>query len=142
MHWDKLHNIMFVPVAALALLLLAAGYFMPDIRRAMIYQPRADRIEIAMDELAGHQRGMLRAKGKFLAFDASEAPPRLKALGVDLANWPSDDFLFDAAVQPNKHLRLRALPRPDAVRDMRVEARMYVAELSPAGAVTSRGWNP
>lgn len=142
MRWARMQDVVFVPVVALALLLFAGGYFMPDIRHAMIYQPRADSIEVAMDELAGHERGMLRAKGKFLTFDASEAPPNLKALGVDLARWPSEDFLFDAVVQPNKHLRLRALPRPEAVRDMRVEARMYVAEISPAGAVTSRGWSP
>ena len=142
MHWEKLQNIAFVPLVALALLLLATGYFMPDIRQALVYRPHADRIEAAMDELATRERDVLRAKGNFLAFAANEAPPHLKTMGVDLARWPSEDFLFEAIVQPNKHLRLRALPRPAAVRDLRVEPRMYVAEVSPAGAVTSRGWYP
>lgn len=142
MRWQKLQQVAFIPLATLGVLLLVAGYFMPDLRHAVIYQPRANRIEAAMDELATRQRGMLRTKGRYETFAADEAQPRLKALGVDLASWPSEYFLFEASVQPNKQLRLRALPRPDAVRDLRVDARMYVAEISPVGAVTSRGWYP
>jgi hypothetical protein len=142
MNWEKLQQIAFIPVAAFAALLLVGGYFMPDLRQALIYQPRANRIEAAMDELATRQRGMLRVKGRFQSFASNEAPPHLKTLGVDLVSWPSEDFLFEASVQPNKHLRLRALPRPASVRDLRVNARMYVADISPAGAVTSRGWYP
>ena len=142
MGWEKLQQIAFIPLAAFAVLLLVGGTFMPDLRQALIYQPRANRIEAAMDELSTRQRGMLRSKGHFQSFASNEAQPHLKTLGVDLVSWPSEDFLFEAVVQPNKHLRLRALPRPAAVRDLRVSARMYVADISPAGAVTSRGWYP
>ena len=53
-----------------------------------------------------------------------------------------EDFLFDASLMPDKSLRLRALPRPDSVHDLKVGAQMFVAELAPKGGVDRSGWDP
>ena len=40
---------------------------------------------------------------------------------------------------PDRSLRLRALPRPESVRDLKIGAQMFVAELTPKGGVNRRG---
>ena len=45
-------------------------------------------------------------------------------------------------MMPDNSLRLRALPRPDSVRELKVGAQMFVAELAPRGGVNRSGWVP
>ncbi len=141
MDWTRPSQTSFALLAALAVLVAILGYFMPDIREALSFKPQRARVEAAVLHLAVREKAFRRAKGHFEAFGAANMDA-LQALAVDLQNWPSDYFQFDARPTPNKGLRIRALPRAEAVQGLHVGAQMFVAELAPSGGVSRSGWVP
>ena len=90
-----------------------AGVFMPDIRGATDVQaaagPRRDRGDAACRARKSPAAG----PGPFRHLRAAQAAAHARALGLDMQDWPAEDFLFDASLMPDKSLRLRALPRPE-----------------------------
>ena len=132
----------FALLVALAILVAGAGFFMPNIRENFIFKPRQAKAEAAVMQLAAKENILRRQKGRFDIFTPPEAAAHARSLGLDMQAWPAQDFLFDASVMPDKSLRLRALPQPDSVRDLKVSAQMFVAELAPAGGVSHSGWAP
>jgi hypothetical protein len=140
MDWTLKGRTIFLSLAALAVLVAGLGVFLPDIRTQLFLKPRRDRAEATVTELAVRLTALRRKQGRYDTFTPVQASQRMQALGI--SNIPSQDFLFDANLLPDKGLRLRALPRADSVRDLRVSPQMYVAELAPAGGVRRSGWVP
>jgi hypothetical protein len=140
MDWNSKSRVSFALLAAAALLVAVLGIFLPDIRDRLVFKPRRDKAEAAVTALALKETALRRSKGHYDAFSPANAVARMRALG--LADFPAEDFLFDASLTPDKSLRLRALPRPTSVQDLRVSPHMYVAELAPAGGVAHSGWYP
>ena len=132
----------FALLVVLAILVAGVGMFMPDIRQALIFKPRQAKAEAAVMQLAAKENILRRQKGHFDTFTPPEAAAHARALGLNMQDWPAEDFLFDASLMPDKSLRLRALPQPDSVRDLKVGAQMFIAQLAPAGGVTRSGWYP
>jgi len=141
MDWSKASHLTFVPLAALAVIVGTAGYFMPDIREAAFFKPQRAHAEAAVLQLAARERVFRRAQGRFETFGAASMDA-LQALAVDRQDWPSDNFQFDASVTAGNGLRIRALPRSEAVQGLHVGAQMYVAELTPSGGIARSGWYP
>jgi hypothetical protein len=131
-----------VLLVVLALLFVIAGFFMPAMRDSLVFKPRRELAEAVVLQVAAHETVLRKTKGRFEPFTPADAPMHLPALGLSSQNWPSDDFLFEARVMPDNHLRIRALPRPEAVQQLRIGARMFVAELAPSGGVSQSGWYP
>ena len=125
-----------------AVLVAGAGLFMPDIRDALVFKPRRAQAEAAVLDVAARESRLRKSGGRFDAFTPGEATVHLRRMGMSLADWPSDDFVLDASLMPNGHLRIRALPRPEAVQDLRVGAQMFVADINPSGGVSQSGWSP
>src|SRR6478609_9254830 len=142
MAWDRKSRTTFGVLAGLAVLVAALGVFMPDIRESLIFKPRQGRAEAVVMQLAAHENRIRKGKGRFETFTPPQAAQHARALGLDMQNWPAEDFLFDASLMPDKSLRLRALPRPESVRDLKVGAQIFVAELAPRGGVNRSGWYP
>src|SRR5579883_2588843 len=142
MAWNLKSRISVAVLLALAILVAGAGLFMPDIRAEVMFKPRQNRAESVVMQLAAREVHLRRGKGRFDTFTPPEAAAHSRALGVDMQDWPAEDFLFDASLMPDKSLRLRALPRPDSVRDLKVAAKMFVAELAPEGGINRSGWYP
>jgi hypothetical protein len=138
--WSSKSRASFALMTASALLMAILGFFLPDIRDRMVFKPRRDKAEAAVTQLALRETALRRSKGRYDAFTPPNAVARMRALG--LADFPVEDFLFDASLTPDKSLRLRALPRPTSVHDLRVSPNIYVAELAPAGGVSRSGWYP
>jgi len=141
MDWSKASQLSFVPLIALAVIVAIAGYFMPAIREAVFFKPQRARAEAAVLQLAARERVFRRAQGHFQTFGAASMDA-LQALAVDRQDWPSDYFQFDASVTPQNGLRIRALPRSEAVQGLHVGAQLFVAELAPSGGMTRSGWYP
>jgi hypothetical protein len=137
----KSSRLLFVPLIALAAIVAIAGYFMPQIRETVFFQPQRDRAEAAVLQLAARERIFRRAKGRFETFGAASMDA-LQALAVNRQDWPSDNFQFDASVTPQNGLRVRALPRSEAVQGLHVAPQMFVAELAQSGGITRSGWVP
>ena len=129
-------------LVVLAVLVAAAGVFMPDIRSQLVFKPRQGRAETMVMQIAARENRMRLGQGRFDTFTPPQAAAHARSLGLDMQDWPGEDFLFDAALMPDKSLRLRALPRPDSVRDLKIGAQMFVAELAPRGGVNRSGWLP
>ena len=129
-------------LVVLAVLVAAAGVFMPDIRSQLVFKPRQGRAETMVMQIAARENRMRLGQGRFDTFTPPQAAAHARSLGLDMQDWPGEDFLFDAALMPDKSLRLRALPRGDSVRDLKVGAQMFVAELAPRGGVNRSGWYP
>lgn len=142
MAWDRQNRMRFGLLAGLAVLVAGLGIFMPDIREALVFKPRQGRAEAVVMQLVAHENRVRRGKGHFDTFTPPQAAQHARDLGLDMQNWPAEDFLFDASLMPDKSLRLRALPRPESVRDLKVGARIFVAELAPRGGVNRSGWYP
>jgi hypothetical protein len=137
----KISRLLFVPLLALAAMVATAGYFMPQIREALFFKPQRNRVEAAVLQLAERERAFHHAKGRFETFGAASMDA-LQALAVDRQDWPSDNFQFDASTTPQKGLRVRALPRSEAVQGLHVAPQIFVAELAPTGGITRSGWVP
>jgi hypothetical protein len=142
MAWDRKSRTTFGLLAGLAVLVATLGVFMPDIRESLVFKPRQGRAEAVIMQLAAHENRLRKGKGRFETFTPPQAAQHARALGLDMQNWPADDFLFDASLMPDKSLRLRALPRPESVRDLKVGAQIFIAELAPRGGVNRSGWYP
>ena len=140
MDW-KAGQLMYLPLIALAVIVAIAGYFMPDLREAAFFKPQRAHAEAAVLQLAARERVFRRTQGRFETFGAASADA-LQALAVDRQDWPSDNFQFDARVTAANGLRIRALPRSEAVQDLHVGAQMYVAELTQSGGIARSGWYP
>ena len=141
MDWSKAARFGFVPLIALEVIVAIAGYFMPDIREAVFFKPQRARVEAAMQQLVMREQAYRRARGHFQTFGIASMDA-LQALAVDRQDWPSDIFQFDASMTPQKGLRIRALPRSEAVQGLKVGAQLFVAELAPSGGITRSGWYP
>lgn len=142
MGWSRKDRITFGVLAGLAVLVAGLGVFMPDLRGELMFKPRQGRAETVVMQLAARENHLRRGEGRFDTFTPPQAAAHARALGLSMQDWPAEDFLFDASLMPDKSLRLRALPRPDSVRDLKVGAQMFVAELAPWGGVNRSGWYP
>jgi hypothetical protein len=124
------------------ILLVGLAVLVADIRDALVFKPRRQRAEAVVLQLAVRESAVRKAKGRFEPFAPADAAIHLSRLGVNTQSLPSEDFLFEASLMPNSHLRIRALPRPQAVQDLRVGAQMFAAELAPSGGISQSGWYP
>ncbi len=142
MGWNGKNRMTVAVLVVLAVLIAAAGVFMPDIRSQLMFKPRQGRAETMVMQIAARENRLRKGQGHFDTFAPPQAAAHARALGLDMQDWPGEDFLFDASLMPDKSLRLRALPRPDSVRDLKIGAQMFVAELAPRGGVNRSGWVP
>lgn len=142
MGWNGKNRMAVAALVVLALLVATAGVFMPDIRNQLMFKPRQGRAETMVMQIAARETRLRMGQGHFDTFAPPQAAAHARALGLDMQDWPGEDFLFDASLMPDKSLRLRALPRPDSVRDLKIGAQMFVAELAPRGGVNRSGWYP
>ena len=128
-------------LGASAVLVATLAYYMPDLREALFFKPQRARVEAAVLHLAEREKVFRRARGRFVSFGVANRGA-LQTLAVNPQIWPTDNFQFDARDTPEKGLRIRALPRADAVQGLQVDARMFVADLAPSGSVSRSGWYP
>jgi hypothetical protein len=128
-------------LGASAVLVTTLAYYIPDMREAVFFKPQRSRVEAAVLHLAEREKAFRSAKGRFVSFGVANRSA-LQTLAVNPQAWPTDNFQFDARDTPEKGLRIRALPRADAVQGLQVDARMFVADLAPSGSVRSSGWYP
>jgi hypothetical protein len=142
MDWSRNSQLTLILLVGLAVLVAMLGFFMTDIRDALVFKPRRQRAEAVVLQLAVRESAVRKAKGRFEPFAPADAAIHLSRLGVNTQSLPSEDFLFEASLMPNSHLRIRALPRPQAVQDLRVGAQMFAAELAPSGGISQSGWYP
>jgi hypothetical protein len=142
MAWTRPTILTFAALVALALILLAVGIFMPELRRQFVFAPEQAGAEAAVAQIAAQEAAFRRKTGGFAPFTIAEGPARSRALGLNWNSLPTEDFQFDAALLPDSHLRLRALPRGETVRALKAPAQIYAAELSPQGAILHSGWLP
>lgn len=142
MAWTRPSTLVFVFVLGLAFILLALGYFMPELRRALVFAPTQAGAQAAVARIAAGEKSVYQRTGSFVAFSVAEAPGRAKVLDLDWKTMPTGDFQLDAALLPDKNLRLRAIPRGAAVSGLRTPAQIYAAELTPSGALVRQGWLP
>ena len=73
MDWSKASHLTFVPLVALAIVVAAAGYYMPDIREAAFFKPQRVHAEAAVLQLAARERVFRRTQGRFETFGAASA---------------------------------------------------------------------
>jgi hypothetical protein len=142
MSWTRPSILTFSALVALAVIVLAAGFLMPELRRRFVFAPEQAGAEAAVAKIAAGEKAIYRKTGNFAVFTAAEGPARSRMLGLNWNSLPTDDFQFDAALLPDSHLRLRALPRGDTVRALKAPAQIYAAELSPRGDMLRSGWLP
>jgi hypothetical protein len=142
MPWTRLSILTFSALVVLAVIVLVAGLFMPELRRKFVFVPEQAGAEAAVAQIAAGEKALYRKTGSFALFTAAQAPASARALGLNWNNLPTEDFQFDASLLPDSHLRLRALPRGDTVRALKAPAQIYAVELSAGGDVMRSGWLP
>ena len=125
-----------------SLIMVLGGVFVDSLRARMIYDPREHGVEDAIRQVAQRETVAHAATGNFVAFSNANLEQNNSLLGLPWSTFPVSDFFFDAMELGTGNIRLRALPRPDAVAALSVRARLYVAELSPKGEVLRSGWYP
>ena len=142
MAFTRSSHLSFGALIALGVFALAAGYYMPELRHDFIFAPEQADAEEAVAQIATREQLFYRKTSEFAVFTVAEAPAGSRVLGLNWGSLPTDDFRFDAALLPNNHLRLRALPRGETVRALKAPAQIYAAELSPRGKILRREWLP
>jgi hypothetical protein len=122
--------------------LFAAGAMFGVYRETYVYAPRERAVEDAMRALSEREQAALRTSGKFVPFGSAAIDRSPTFLGLPWANYPTEDYLFDAEILPSGNLRMRALPRPEKITALALRPRIYAAELTPDGALVRPGWSP
>lgn len=125
-----------------SLIMVLGGVFVDSLRARMIYDPREHGVEDAIRQVAQRETIAHAATGNFVAFSNANLEQNNSLLGLPWSTFPVNDFFFDAMELGSGNIRLRALPRPDAVAALSVRAKLYVAELSAKGEVLRSGWYP
>ena len=125
-----------------SLIMVLGGVFVDSLRARMIYDPREHGVEDAIRQVAQRETVAHAATGNFVAFSNANLEQNNSLLGLPWSTFPVSDFFFDAMELGSGNIRLRALPRPDAVAALSVRAKLYVAELSAKGEVLRSGWYP
>src|ERR1700681_1291698 len=125
-----------------SLIMVLGGVFVDSLRARMIYDPREHGVEDAIRQVAQRETIAHAATGNFVAFSNANLEQNNSLLGLPWSTFPVNDFFFDAMELGAGNIRLRALPRPDAVAALSVRAKLYVAELSAKGEVLRSGWYP
>ena len=134
-------------LGALALILLASvvlalgGMFAASFRQVLVYAPREWAVENTVRAIAEQQRALHKSRGKYVSFGASDVDSGNALPGVDWSSAPTTVFYFDAEALESGHLRIRALPRADAVMSLKVRPRIYTTELGKDGRAVREGWS-
>ena len=111
-------------------------------RESYVFLPRERAVEDAVRQVAERQRSLHETTGAFVNFAHSDVEADTGPIGLPWNNFPVSEFYFDAMALDTGNIRLRALPRPDAIRRLDVRARIFVSEISPEGDVVQSGWLP
>jgi hypothetical protein len=119
--------------AILVFAAFSAGWW----RDAYVFAPRIHAVEAAMSDLVESQRKVKEETGSFSAI-GSEMAGKSATMRAEVDSV----FLFDSAPLETGGLRLRAIPRPQAVENLQVPGRMLINELSAAGKVIRSEWLP
>ena len=134
-------------LGALALILIATvllalgGMFAGSFRQIFVYAPRERAVENTVRAIAEQQRVLHKSRGSYMTFAASDIDAGKALGGIDWTSAPTTDFYFDAEALENGVLRVRALPRPEAVTSLNVRPRYYTTELAKDGRVVREGWS-
>ena len=140
-------NAQHLKLGALALLLTATvllalgGMFAGSFRQIFVYAPRERAVENTVRAIAERQRAVHKSRGSYMTFAASDIDAGKAIGGVDWTSAPTKEFYFDAEALENGVLRVRALPRPEAVTSLNVRPRFYTAEMAKDGRVVREGWS-
>lgn len=137
-----LFPILIFAFSFLGLAALTTAYYMPEIREALIFQPARRSAEEAVRSIAEGEKAVYRKTGKLLSLSLAATAPGSSALAFDWVALNQNGFQYDAMLQPNRQMRVRALPTPEAAADLRVPPQIYVADLSPQGDFLKGGWVP
>ena len=122
--------------------LIGLGAIMPDLRQKYVFAAQQSRVESAMRAIEAGERRLQKKTGQYAAFNATGFAAKSRELALNWDAVPSDKFQFDAQLLPDRSLRLRALPRGEAVAALNVAPRMFVAELPPKQRSAKAGWYP
>jgi hypothetical protein len=129
-------------IAGTALILLLAGAFAGPLRARLVFGPHEQSAQDAIRQLVEREKSLHAANGSFIVFSNADVEKNPPLLGLPWSTFPVKDYFFDAAELNSGNIRLRALPRSDSVVSLSIRARLYIAELSPAGALVHSGWYP
>ncbi|HEY4265620.1 MAG TPA: hypothetical protein VGM72_09895 [Micropepsaceae bacterium] len=125
-----------------ALILGLAGAFAGSMRERLVFAPHERDTEGAVRQLVEREKALRAAKGNFVAFSNADVEKNASLLGLAWSTFPVKEYFFDAIALESGNIRLRALPRADCVASLSIRARLYIAELSPAGEIVHSGWYP
>jgi hypothetical protein len=139
---SALRNGMLVVIFGASLALGAGAMFASEIRERLVYLPREREVEEALSKIAQRERTLHDATGRFPGFTDRDILRDRALLALNWNAFPVQDYSFAAEPNGAGTLRLRALPRPDAVAALKVRARFYEAELSASGDMLHTGWVP
>jgi hypothetical protein len=115
---------------------------MPDLRQDYVFSPEENRVRIAMAAIEAGEQRFRKQTGQYTAFGPEGFAAKSRDLKLNWDSLPSDHFQFDAQLLPDRRLRLRALPRGDAVAALAIAPRMFVAELPAKANGAKPGWYP
>ena len=125
----------------LAAALVAAAVILPG-RGGEERARDQSRVETAVGEIVTAQLALHEETGAFQPFTAADHEADRNFLGLPWRGFPVGSYAFEAEAQPDGNLRVRAVPRPEAVASGDAPGRFYVAEVSPAGEIVESGWRP
>jgi hypothetical protein len=129
-------------IAGAALILGLAGAFADTLRARLVFRPHEQKALDAVSQLVEREKSLHDANGNFTAFSNADIENNAPLAGLAWSTLAARDYFFDAVELESGNIRLRALPRPDSVVSLSIRARLYIAELSPAGKIVRSGWYP
>ncbi|MBV9549434.1 MAG: hypothetical protein JO256_07155 [Alphaproteobacteria bacterium] len=138
----RFYMILLPVLTGLALAALALAFYAPALRETFVFKPARAAAERTVRRIAEAEAVRLRKEGSLLPLSASQTVAGSHVLGLDWETVAASGFQFDAHIQPNQHLQIRALPKPEAVSALEVAPQIYVADISPKGQFLSGVWSP
>ena len=131
-----------VVILGMSVALGLAAIFSARIREQFVYGPREQSVEDAIRQIAERERNLHETTGNFAAFGDRDIQRNGAVLSLSWNAFPIGEFSFDAVPDESGNLKLRALPKAEAVTTLAVRARYYAAELSSNGEMLRAGWFP
>lgn len=98
-----------------------------------------DAAQVAVRRIAEAERASFARHGRYATFGSTAAERRVAVPGVDLGPAVDADFSFDALLDQEGTLHIRAVSRAEAVRTGRVAPLLEPADLVPENRVAENG---
>lgn len=131
-----------IGLLGLSVLFIAGAVSFPLVWSPPTFPVVKASVEQLVEQIANRQRESLELRDQFIEFRAKDPVTESDFLMIDWNTEHRDLFHYEASVRSDGVLRIRAIPKPDALSQKLAPAQAYFQDIGLDGSRVSAAWFP